>query len=640
MLDHSLPEPEDEVDATVVEAHSATDPTPPTPAAVPAAGDEDRDALDASATIDALPPDIVMEREAAGIFDIDAAVGAPESTADACAPAFPADGRDELEELTLPSTIPALDPLAPGTLVGPDGTFRIEEFERRSGQVNLYRVADLTSEHGDRSLELHEGPIAQSGLIRTAEVLETVRYAMLPTLVATWESDERRYLVLTTSHAPTLAEALATGMRPEGVVSVVLQLAQAIRRLHESGWAITSLTPASVRMSQPVLITQISTCQRVGTQPDSARIIAGYSAPELAYQEPITGREDVYGLGAILYHGLSGAPILEEGTDIASLAATLRVPGAPQLLAQALAPADERMDIEAFYHGLLGLKKRLGSKPIGLHVATGTTLGLNRTRTVNEDACGYLTWTSAWEGRVVQHAVLCAIDGMGGMEAGEVASTSALRAVLALAASSAATQISQAPGPDGQDEASPPASIDPAELVQHAAATAHAAAGGRQVGATITCAVVDDGRLRLAHVGDTRGYLLRQGRFVRLTRDHSLVAAMVASGMLTDDEARDHPESNKVLRSLGGLRQLPEGYIDDLSAGWESDVLDLEPDDQIILCSDGVWGVIVDEDLRRILLDSPDSEHAVTTILQQVLAGGAPDNAAVVIARCVTIPAA
>jgi protein phosphatase len=110
--------------------------------------------------------------------------------------------------------------------------------------------------------------------------------------------------------------------------------------------------------------------------------------------------------------------------------------------------------------------------------------------------------------------------------------------------------------------------------------------------------------------------------------------------MLTDDEARDHPESNKVLRSLGGLRQLPEGYIDDLSAGWESDVLDLEPDDQIILCSDGVWGVIVDEDLRRILLDSPDSEHAVTTILQQVLAGGAPDNAAVVIARCVTIPAA
>src|SRR5207237_4537913 len=106
-----------------------------------------------------------------------------------------------------------------------------------------------------------------------------------------------------------------------------------------------------------------------------------------------------------------------------------------------------------------------------------------------------------------------------------------------------------------------------------------------------------------AHVGDTRAYLLRDGQIVQLTRDHSLVAAMVASGMLTAAEARGHPASSQVLRSLGGQRQLPDDYIDDLSAAHGSTTLDLRPDDYLLLCSDGVWGTLEDSDLARIVAE-------------------------------------
>ena len=110
--------------------------------------------------------------------------------------------------------------------------------------------------------------------------------------------------------------------------------------------------------------------------------------------------------------------------------------------------------------------------------------------------------------------------------------------------------------------------------------------------------------------------------------------------MLTDDEARGHPESNKVLRSLGGLRRLPADYIDGLAVAYGEDVLTLQPADQLLLCSDGVWGVISDDELQQILTDAGDPEQAVATIIDTVLMGGAPDNAAVIVARCTVMPAA
>lgn len=563
----------------------------------------------------------------------------------------PVDFEGELEELILPSSVSTLEPLDVGARPDPEGRVEIEILVTTRGRVNRY----LALWHGEEGralpVELLEGPADHAGLQRQAEILSQVRYSMLPTLYAAWERDGRRYLALERFEGATLEQALGEGMQEQQAVSVVLQLTQVLRRLQQAGWALVGLSPSDIYLGQPIRLAGVAMAVRIGEIPPHALQVAGYTAPEVTQQSAVTGKEDVYTLGAVLYRALVREPLSEQGIEVADLPTVTQTPGAPQLLAPALAPVAERVDLDEFYHRLLAFKRRLSQAPLALAVASGTSVGLNPTRLVNEDAYTHLQWSTAHEEGIAHAAVLCVVDGMGGMEAGEVASRAAVQAVLseATAYSAASAKYRQtgseispdAATPDGPPTDAPrPEPLNPAALVKEAARLVYVAAKGRQVGATITCAVVEEGALRLGHVGDTRAYLLRDGALAQLTQDHSLVAAMVASGMLTKEEARGHPESNKVLRSLGGHRELPDEYIDDLSVAYGDEVLHLREGDQLLLCSDGIWGTVADDQLREILLQAPDPEAAVRTGIRRALEGGSPDNATLIVARCVVTPAA
>jgi protein phosphatase len=248
---------------------------------------------------------------------------------------------------------------------------------------------------------------------------------------------------------------------------------------------------------------------------------------------------------------------------------------------------------------------------------------------------------------------------MGGMDAGEVASRAALTAVMRGAASLPSFPADSAAGPragragaagagpgpgtagTSPDQAAPqPPPLDPVALVRSAAPVVHAAGQGRQMGTTITLAAVQDGELTLGHIGDTRAYLLRDGALTQLTADHSLVAAMVASGVITPEEAEGHPDSNKVLRSLGSQRELPNGYVDSLEARYGQPTLKLQPGDWLILVSDGVWGSVNDAKIRTVATEALDPPTAARRLIELALEAGAPDNATAVVARCVRMPEA
>ncbi len=534
-------------------------------------------------------------------------------------------GGGTLAELVLPSTIQAPAPLAVGTTLGPGGVVVIEDFLDTRGRLNRYRA--LVQQEDDTAVpaELREAPVAYAELRRESAVLADVRYAMVPRYLAAFEQDDRRYLAVAwrDDERGTLAEALETGLDTAGAISIILQLAQVLRRLHASGWSLLGLQPAHIALGEPLCITQLGTAARIGQGSEGALSVAGYSAPEVAHQARVTGKEDVYTLGSLLYRAFVGVPVPEQGPELAALGALVRLPGAPQLLDAALVPVDERADLETFYRRLLAFKERWQRRVLALEVASGTTIGLNRSRPVNEDAHVQVTWSLAQHDLVAFRALLCVVDGMGGMEAGEVASRAAVQAVLGGLG-----------GEFGHDVPPP----DPVVLVQAAARAVFDAAEGRAVGATITCAVVDDGVLTLGHVGDTRAYLLRDGTLAQLTHDHSLVAAMVASGVLTAEESRGHPDSNKVLRSLGGQRELGDAYIDTLATTRGAGALQLTEGDVLLLCSDGVWGVLDDSTLRALLLGAGSCTASVRTILERVLTGGAPDNATLLVARCIAMP--
>ncbi|MFN0071168.1 MAG: protein phosphatase 2C domain-containing protein, partial [Chloroflexota bacterium] len=371
--------------------------------------------------------------------------------------------------------------------------------------------------------------------------------------------------------------------------------------------------------------TRLDAAVRIGEEPDHPLYAGGFSAPELAFPGIVTDQADVYTLGAMLHRALSGRELPEEGIQTAELPAAIPIPGVPQLLSRALAPAEERLSLEDFYRGLLRLKDQRAAPPLSLEVASATTLGLNPTRLVNEDAGGYAIWSVMGAQGSEQRALLCVADGMGGMDAGEVASQTALSTIM-----EGAAQLLTSPN------VSPP---DPIDLIRQAAPAVHAAADGRQTGTTVTCTVMEHGELTLGHVGDTRAYLFRSGELKRLTQDHSLVAAMVASGVLSAADAQGHPDSNKVLRSLGGHRELPPGYVDSLEQTLGQPRLKLEASDWLLLCSDGVWGSVADDDIRTVLSEAMSSGHAAEALIQRALSAGAPDNATAIVGRVMSLPA-
>jgi protein phosphatase len=291
--------------------------------------------------------------------------------------------------------------------------------------------------------------------------------------------------------------------------------------------------------------------------------------------------------------------------------------GVPQALNQLLAPVGERPTPQQ----ALALLKSLSAPPLPvLEVGAATSVGLNPDRPYNEDAFAYrLERVQAH----ANHTLLlraCVADGMGGMAAGERASQAAVE-----------TFVAPAP-PHPLDD--PQAQADWAvRLVWEANAAVLQALGGRDGGCTISALLLVGARYALAHVGDTRAYSWSGQGLRQISRDHSLVGAMLASGMITPEEAQGHPDRNKVLRSLGSLRQPQEGYVDGLLEG---PTASLAPGEALLLVSDGVWGEVSDHRMAEILSGSPTPQAAAQALVAAALEAGAPDNATALIVRRVS----
>jgi protein phosphatase len=236
---------------------------------------------------------------------------------------------------------------------------------------------------------------------------------------------------------------------------------------------------------------------------------------------------------------------------------------------------------------------------IAWRYATLSNVGLLRDG--NEDA--------AFAGR----HLLAVADGMGGHAAGEVAAAAVIAALEQL------------------DELGVNAG-DPREALRDAFSEANrslrdmvAADSELQGMGTTATAVLSDGAYGwLAHIGDSRAYLLRDGTLRQLTRDHTFVQQLVDEGRITAEAASTHPQRNVITRALDGREQV------------EADVerLDLAPGDRLLLCSDGLSGVVSDESIAEVL-DGSTPDEAVQRLVDLALRGGGPDNITCIVADAV-----
>jgi PPM family protein phosphatase len=203
----------------------------------------------------------------------------------------------------------------------------------------------------------------------------------------------------------------------------------------------------------------------------------------------------------------------------------------------------------------------------------------------------------------VRAPIFVVADGMGGAQAGEVASKTAAEAF-------------DRDLPDAPPERTLRETIEAANREIHEHARADSALAG--MGTTLTAAIVDAQKeeVGIGHVGDSRAYRLRDGKLERLTRDHSLVEEMRRKGQLTDAQAEDHPQRSIITRALG-----PEPEVD-----VDVHTVPAQPGDVFLLCSDGLTTMVDDGRIARILAGATSMAAAVRTLVEEANRAGGRDN--------------
>jgi protein phosphatase len=230
------------------------------------------------------------------------------------------------------------------------------------------------------------------------------------------------------------------------------------------------------------------------------------------------------------------------------------------------------------------------------------------TRQLNEDNWGWV--------RLSERAKLYVVaDGMGGHEGGEIASALAVKTLCQVA------RDREALSPQGEDAVEN--LLDESfQLANNTVKETADQKGMEGMGTTLVCMLVLDDHLAfIANVGDSRGYLLRNNVLHQITKDHSLVQKMVERGRITAEEARHHPHSNILLRTVGTERDID---IDIFR-------VELEPGDKLLMCSDGLWGEVEDRDMESILNTYSDPRLASRELVRAAHHGGGKDNVTLMI---------
>ena len=253
-----------------------------------------------------------------------------------------------------------------------------------------------------------------------------------------------------------------------------------------------------------------------------------------------------------------------------------------------------------------------------LIAASGQSVG--KQRELNEDSILCLTTTLAGNTGSFPFGLYIVADGMGGHQYGEVASNAAVRIVAGYIMrkfQSYLFSLKSSPPDESLQEIMQTAVREAQKTIQSEAPSS---------GTTLTAALVLGQQVTIAHVGDSRAYnIFPDGRAEVITRDHSLVKRLEELGHISPDEAENYPHRNVLYRALG------QGEI------LEADVFTVSfpQTGYLMLCSDGLWGVVSDHDINKIIREAPTLQRACQSLVEAANVAGGPDNISVIIVQMI-----
>jgi serine/threonine protein phosphatase PrpC len=389
---------------------------------------------------------------------------------------------------------------------------------------------------------------------------------------------------------------------PDEALAGAVQIGQALAHLHSHGFAHsevggTSIESLIVAGAGNVKLADLSTCIRLRS--DDASALRAQINSDVAF------------LAWLLFYLVTGKELSRADIELAP---------------PALRPLIERA-MQNQYASVQDMLVDFSLLPTGppparsLKPSHGQATHPGQKHHRNEDAVVTFTFDKEQEGRSVPVGFYLVADGMGGHDAGDLASRIVNQVVTDWI-------INAQVLPDLRKATR---KLDTGDItgemliraIQEAneALVRHRRTTNSNLGSTVTAGLIIGDTAIIANVGDSRTYLLRNGRFEQITQDHSLVARLVDAGVIEAEDVRSHPQRNQIYRSLGHKLDVEvDVFTQSLRAG-----------DALVLCSDGLWEMVLDDEIQRIIENARTPQRACDALIEAANRAGGDDNIAVVV---------
>ena len=454
---------------------------------------------------------------------------------------------------------------------------------------------------------IHERRLRPNGHLTEADIAHLIRLSSGHTsILPHYAIIQYQETVYTVTEHPGRWGVLVRGQRrrsPDEALAGAAQIGQALAYLHDNDFVHSEVGGASIESLilisgvQSIKLADLSSCTRLqaaGTPASQAQV-----------------NSDVAFLAWLLFYLATGQELSRADIELAP--PTLR-----QIVQRALHGEYTSVQEVLIDFSLLPVAP---PRDRSLKPTHGQATHPGQKHTRNEDAVITFTFDKEQEGRSVPIGFYLVADGMGGHDAGDIASRTVNQTVT--------DWILQTKVLPDLREATRKLTADDmaSELLTQAiqqtneVLVRHGQANSSDLGSTVTAALIIGDVATIASVGDSRTYLLRNGRLEQITQDHSLVARLVDAGVIGPAEVRSHPHRNQIYRCLG---HKPDVEVDTFTR-------QLRAGDVLVLCSDGLWEMVLDDEIRRIVEAADSPQKACDALVQAANRAGGEDNIAVIV---------
>ena len=446
-----------------------------------------------------------------------------------------------------------------------------------------YLIRESTDEHAFAvEAKLLEMGLEHAGLLLPREVFTEAPYG-----------PPRQYMV-EPEFSPPPAASLPVPQELNQVLEWGVSLAQALHYLHHH-----NVTVDKVILNHIAIAGKRASWAHLGTALIIPQADHSTAASHVA--------QDIQGLGSVLLHLATGE----------QRAAHDQLPERVATILNQTRTAPARLTAGDLATALDSALQEL-RRPVSVMHVVGHRTDVGQERALNEDSLLALDLAAVFRSVSAPAGLFAVADGMGGHEAGDVASRLAVQEIARRACGSVLSPaLAGKPPPDvGQW-------LKTTVLAANQSVHDHREAAGTDMGTTLVMALIFGDVATIANVGDSRAYLLNQTEITQISTDHSLVERLVATGQITREEAANHPQRNIIYRVLGDRPEVEADLFQ----------LRLAPGEALLLCSDGLSGMVPDRQIWQTWQTSISPQDACDLLVEAAIQAGGDDNITVVIVQ-------